>query len=334
MSILHLSACSSVSYLFQAGRGQMELFNKSRPIDEVLQDEMVSPRTRELLSHVSEIKKFGEQYGLKPTSNYQQYVDLKRPAVVWVVSACEELEFKAKAWSFPLVGSFPYLGWFELDRAKKYAEGLKSEGLDVDVRGAGAYSTLGWFNDPILSTMIPEGDRALGDLVDVVIHESVHASIYIKDQSYFNESLASFVAEGLTPIFLKQKKGNHSIEEKSYSQDRKESEIRQKKFHEAYLELDRLYRNPSLSIEQKRSIKSQILTQLRDSIGSKREINNATLIQYKTYRGANSAFQVALQKCESDWHRFLAALSRIKRDFFTSSQQEDLESAFRSWSCQ
>src|SRR5205814_2292022 len=100
------------------------------------------------------------------------------PVAVWVVSACEPLRFHSKEWGFLFVGSFPYLGWFDLENARRFRDELRAEGWDADLRGAAAYSTLGYFRDAVLSSMIPEGDEALGELVNVVLHESVHATLY------------------------------------------------------------------------------------------------------------------------------------------------------------
>src|SRR5206468_11910645 len=133
------------------------------------------------------------------------------------VSACEKLRFQSKVWNFPFVGSFPYLGWFDLEDGRSFARELKAEDngkWDVDLRGAAAYSTLGWFRDPVVSSMIPEGKEALGELVDVVLHESTHATYYISGQAFFNESIASFVADKLTPFYLDAKLGKGSEEKK------------------------------------------------------------------------------------------------------------------------
>ncbi len=110
----------------------MALINHARPISEVLKDEKVSPRTKALLAEIAPIKLFGEQKGLKPTHNYTDFVKLDRPAAVWVVSASRPLQFEAKEWDFPCVGSFPYLGWFDKDDAKNFSKELGSEGWDVD----------------------------------------------------------------------------------------------------------------------------------------------------------------------------------------------------------
>src|SRR5664280_430428 len=199
---LSLPGCGSLGYLYQAANGQLALMNHARPVEELLKDPQTPPRLRRLLSENGPIKEFAEKQGLKPTRNYREYVQMDRPVAVWVVIASEEFRFKAKEWSFPLVGSFNSLGWFASADADAYAAGVRKEGWDVDVRGAAAYSTLGWFHDPILSTMIPEGDGAMGALVNTVLHESLHATVYVNNQSYFNESLACVVADKLTPEYL------------------------------------------------------------------------------------------------------------------------------------
>lgn len=321
--------CSTACYLYQATAGQFALFNRARPIPDVLKDERIKPRVRDLLTRVSAMKKFGEANGLKATPNYKEYVQLHRSAAVYVVSASETLRFEPKTWSFPIVGSFPYLGWFDLDRARSFASDLKKkEGWDVDVRGASAYSTLGWFRDAVLSTMIPEGSEAEGELANVIIHESVHATLYVKGQSYFDESIASFIADRLTPEYLKQEKGAQSAELLSYLKSEEEGVERQKILHDAYLDLDRLY-SSNLSDEEKLSKKSEILTGLKAKLGTKRDINNATLIQYKTYNTGQAQFEELFNSCGKDWKRFLSSLQSLKPESFKKPQQEDLAAVLK-----
>jgi predicted aminopeptidase len=276
-----------------------------------------------LLSEIPAIKRFGEENGLKPTSNYVEYVKLDRPAAVWVVSACEPLRFESREWNFPIVGSFPFLGWFDLDDAKAFAEGMRKEGLDVDVRGAGAYSTLGWFRDAILSTMIRDGDDALGELVNVVIHESTHATLYIRAQSYFNESLANYVAGRLTPEYLGRTRGTESLEQRAYLDGEAEGEARGRKLHEAYEKLDALYKSDA-SDEDKRARKAEILARLKDELKFKRDLTNATLIQFKTYNVGTREFEALFRACESSWPRFFTALRKLTPDSFPKEHAIDL----------
>jgi predicted aminopeptidase len=320
-----MQGCSTACYLFQATTGQLALFNRARPIPEVLKDERVKPRIRALLAQVGSIKKFGILNGLRPTPNYTEYVQLHRPAAVWVVSASEPLRFEAKTWSFPIVGSFPYLGWFDLKRAKDFAADLHTnEGWDVDVRGATAYSTLGWFRDAVLSSMISDGDEALGDLANVILHESVHATLYFNGQSYFDESVANFVADRLTPEYLKSERGASSPELVTYLKSEKDYLEREKILHNAYLDLDRIY-SSAMKDQEKLAKKAKILADLKAKLGLKRDINNATLIQYKTYNTGAAQFDALYASCGKDLKRFLGALQSLKSESFLKPQQQDLE---------
>lgn len=317
------TGCSTVRYLLQATEGQLALLNHAKPISEVVADARTPTRLKTLLSEVALVKKFGEGRGIKPTPNYTEYVKLDRNAAVWVVSACEPLEFKSREWKFPIVGSFPYLGWFDVEGAKEYAQAMRDEGLDADVRGAAAYSTLGWFRDAILSTMIPAGGEALGELVDVVIHESVHATVYVSGQAYFNESLASFVAEKLTSQYLSARPEDL----KAYVDGNAQGEGRRKRLHEVYSELKALY-DSARTKEEKLAEKQKILDALKFELGFKRDINNATLIQYKTYHTGAPEFEALWKTCGGDSARFMKSVGGLDDKSFPKPQQEDLAPVF------
>lgn len=320
---LFSTGCGTLGYLVQAGRGQMALINHAKPISEVLKDEKTPPRIKGLLAEIPAIKKYGEENSLKATKNYTEYVKLDRPAAVWVVSASEPLRFKSKEWNFPIVGSFPYLGWFDLKDGREFASELRKEGWDVDLRGAAAYSTLGWFRDAILSSMIPDGPEALGELVNVVLHESVHATFYINGESYFDESIASFIADKMTPVYLEKTRGKDSSELHAYEQGVSESARIRKRLHEAYLALKDLYASP-LSDAEKLERKNKLLAELRTDIKAKRELNNATLIQYKAYNTGGKEFEELYQACKGDWTRFWGAIKHLTRESFREGQQENL----------
>jgi predicted aminopeptidase len=293
-------------------------------LKQVIEDERTSPRLRALLQEVPRVKAYGEERGLKPTSNYAEYVRLDRPAAVWVVSACRPLKFESKEWSFPIAGRFPYLGWFDRADAEEYADELRSEGWDVDVRGASAYSTLGWFRDAILSSMIPEGEGALGALVNVVLHESVHATWYLDGQAYYNESLASFVADRLTPEYLKLTRGQKAIELDSYLDAEKSYEQRTRELHAGFLELEKLYSSTTLTDEQKLEQKGKVLRGLEKKLGFKREINNATLVQFKTYNTGFGEFEQIFATCGKDWSRFWKKMREVTSGHFPRAQSQDL----------
>ncbi|NDG85231.1 MAG: hypothetical protein EBX52_09390, partial [Proteobacteria bacterium] len=243
MMMFMLSSCSSVRYLWQAGKGQMRLLNRGRPVTDVMSDVRTDPALSELLAKIPAIKAFGESNGLKPTPNYREYVELGQDAVVYVVTVSEPLAFKPEVFRFPIVGSFSYLGWFDREDALDFARKYEEKGMDTDVRGASAYSTLGWFRDPLISSMIPKVDGrispvAFPELVNVFLHESVHATLYIRDQSWFNESLASFVADVLTEKYFEEKGLRLGEAYQAYLARRKEWESIQERMARAYRDLE------------------------------------------------------------------------------------------------
>ncbi len=320
--------CSSVKYLWQAGRGQVGLSNRAVLISDYLKKDGVSPRTRVLLESIAEIKKFGEDQGLETTPNYLRYVPLDRPYVVYTVTACAPLKFEPKIWEFPFVGSVPYLGWFHEEDAKKFAETLKQEGLDVSVRGVRAFSTLGWFQDPVLSSMILEGTHAQGYLAEVILHESVHATFYIPAQTPFNESLASFVGDRLAEEFLLKKFGPESEEYLSWSHSQKKSEKLEENFHKAYLDLEKIYSSSS-SDSEKSTQKQEILKKLEAASAYGQSLNNANMMQFKTYQTGIPELEKLWERSGKNWVKFWEAIRKIKTGHFPHQQEEDLSSVIR-----
>ena len=278
---------------------------------------------RRLLSQVAVIKHFGEEHGLRATENYTKYVRLDRPAAVWVVSASEPLRFRSKRWSFPLVGSFTYLGWFKLDQAQEFAGDLRVDGWDVDVRGAGAYSTEGFFEDPVLSTMISPGKDALGELADTLLHESSHATFFVRHQSTLNESVANFVGDRLADVYLAKTVGLASDETAAYLSRKRLTDAREAKLRSAYVALSALYASDKPDADKLRE-KQELLAVLQRETRFKRPINNATLIQFKTYNSGQEELGELLDVCRGDWPRFMATLKRLESTRFAESQVKEI----------
>jgi predicted aminopeptidase len=188
-----MAGCSTLSYYWQATRGQLALQSAARPIDEALADPTLDARIKPKLEAARKIRAFAiSELGLPDNKSYTAYADLKRPFVVWSVVATPELSLKPMQWCFPVAGCVTYKGWFSKDAADDYAKGLRDEGYDVHVGGVPAYSTLGWFDDPLLNTFIqyPEGEIAR-----LVFHELAHQLLYVQGDSTFNESFATAVEE-------------------------------------------------------------------------------------------------------------------------------------------
>ena len=307
-----LSGCTTGRYLAQAGCGQIDLLLRARSIDAAARDPHTDPHTRALLGQVAEIKRFGEQNSLRPTASYHRYVALDRTAVVWVVTASEPLRFRPKTWWFPIVGTVPYLGWFDRDDAHQLADELRADGWDSDVGAADAYSTLGWFDDPVLSTMIPEGEEAVGELVNVILHESTHATLYIDGQTRFNESLAEYTAGKLTLTYLDQRYGPSSREKTAYLDAEHRGAERAAIMHRAYETLARLYAS-HLSREEKLAEKARVLDALRAETRFHRPINNATLAAFKNYNSGTTELDALLHACGGSWQRFFGTLATLKK---------------------
>jgi len=306
------TGCLPVRYITQASAGQEQLNSAGIDVDEIVEGQHLDKRTRDLLAHVAKIKTFGERFGLKRTKNYERYINIRRPAVVWVVSACHPLAFRPQVWKFPIVGSITYTGWFDRKDADVYAADLKKHGWDVDVRPSGAYSTLGWFDDPILSTMISPGDDALGDLADVILHETLHATFYVPNQSTLNESVASFFGDELAVKYMDETVGPDSPEKVAFLEDKVRGAERGAVMKQAYADLAKLYGNRKLSREERLAEKKKIIDGLRTELKIKRAINNATLIQYKTYGSGKPEMAQLLEKCGGDFPRMLKTLERLR----------------------
>jgi predicted aminopeptidase len=188
-----IGGCAQMGYYLQAAQGQYELLAQARPIDDWLADPGTGDKLKIKLEQVRKIRRFAaEELGLPDNGSYRNYADLKRPYVVWNVVAAPSLSLEPKQWCFPIAGCVNYRGYYHKEDAQAFADALRRDGLDVQVAGVPAYSTLGWFNDPVLSTFIkyPEGE-----LARLVFHELAHQVAYAKGDSQFNESFAVAVEE-------------------------------------------------------------------------------------------------------------------------------------------
>lgn len=207
LAVAWLNGCQA-PYLMKSAWSQADLLLSRQSIESTLKSEKLSVEDRKKLELARDAKAFGERVlGLKKNANYASFVKLERPYVSYVVSAAEKDRLEQHLWSFPIVGDVPYKGFFNPDDAKAEAIDLKKKGFDTYVRGVSAYSTLGWFDDPVLSSMLKYTDY---DLVDTIIHESVHATLYIKSHADFNERLASFIGGVGADLFFIEREGPKS----------------------------------------------------------------------------------------------------------------------------
>jgi predicted aminopeptidase len=190
-----LAACLGLQgcYVTQAARGQMQILHAREPIVRVLEDPEVPADLKQRLETVRGARDFASrELGLPNNKSYTSYADLGREYVVWNVVATPEFSVEPQEWCFPVVGCVAYRGYFKAARAEEFAAGLREQGLDAIVEGVPAYSTLGKFDDPVLSTMMVYGDD---EIAAIIFHELSHQVIYIADDSSFNEAFAVTVEE-------------------------------------------------------------------------------------------------------------------------------------------
>jgi len=187
---LGLGACSPV-YVLRAGLAEARILSRRRPIAAVIADPRTPPATRHKLRLVLDARTYAARVlALRTGESYTTYSWVDRDTLLMVLQAAPKLAFREYTWWFPIVGRVPYKGFFDFDRARDAARTLERQGYDVYLRPSSAFSTLGWFNDPLLNTVLRYDDV---DLANTVVHELTHNTLYVPSHVAFNESLANFV---------------------------------------------------------------------------------------------------------------------------------------------
>jgi predicted aminopeptidase len=200
--LVAIAASSSGCYLGHLAVGQTRLLKARQPIDAVLADPATPPETRDRLRLVVEAREFADLLGLEVGGQYTSFVPWPGDRVVTSVVATRPGEVTPAGFHFPILGELPYKGFFDRERADREAEELRAEGLDVCLFGARAYSTLGWLDDPVTGPMLRSEE---GQLVETIVHELVHATVYVRDHVDFNESVASFIGQEGSVLFYEQR---------------------------------------------------------------------------------------------------------------------------------
>jgi predicted aminopeptidase len=301
-------------YYGQAVRGHMDLVSRSRPIDDVIDDPETSPALAERLRLVLEARRFAfDELGLPDNGSYLQYADLERRFVVWNVFAAPVDSLTPRQWCFPVAGCVVYRGYFREDAARSYARGLEEEGFDVHVGGASAYSTVGWFKDPVVSTMLTSND---GRLVGLLFHELAHQRLYVKDHSEFNEAFASLVEEEGVRRWFAARGGEEGWA--AWRARRARDAAVQGLLEQTRAELAALYADPPdpLRLHADKQAVFDTLRERYRAISSDwpdtagydawfaAEWNNARLVPVGTYRRLVPAFRALLREEGGDLARF------------------------------
>lgn len=286
-------------YILTQAVGQLRVLLNSERIDKLLADRSVPDGVKHKLLLVKEIKAFGEhELGLKPSSNYETFYDTKGQPITYIVSACRKDRFVPYVWWFPIVGDVPYKGFFAKEDAQAQARELEAEGYDVSLGTAAAYSTLGYFPDPVLSTML---DYPEEQLVALILHELTHGTVYLPGGTDFNEGLASFVGWQGALEFARRR---HGIASERYDRTVRAfaaEERRDEKAREMFRRLDELYKSGAS--------REEILAK-RDQVGG-RKVNNAEILMQRRY-GRYDEFRARFEKAGGDWNGFFDALIHEK----------------------
>ena len=334
--IILAAGCANLSYYGQAVSGQLDILARTRAIAELLDDSPVAsaepysatqplaPAVKTRLVTILRVRDFATQaLALPDNDSYRVYADLDRAQVAWNVVATPEFSLTPKEWCFPVAGCVPYRGYFSHRRARQFASELRDDRLDVRVAGVVAYSTLGWFRDPVFSTQLRRSDT---DIAALIFHELAHQKLYLRGDATFNESFATTVEiEGMRR-WLAQGSDKAALD--NYLLDR----TRHTEFVNLVLKyrtrLEALFASP-LAKEQMRAEKARYYEALRAEYADLRnqwggydgydswftqDLNNAHLASVGLYHQYVPAFQALLASVHGDlpaFYRLARALSRL-----------------------
>ncbi len=317
-----LAGCASLGYYGQAIGGHLSILGRTRPIEELLTDPTLAPELKQRLERVVVIRAFATRsLGLPDNDSYRRYADLERPFAVWNVFAAPELSLKAKEWCFMFAGCVAYRGYFAQTDVERAAAQLRAEGYDVYIGGVVAYSTLGWFDDPLLNTMLA---RPEPELAGLLFHELAHQNIYVRDDTAFNESFAMTVErEGVRRWLAAQ---NAQAPYAAYTERARRREEFMALMLVCRARLEELYVS-DFSDDDKRTAKNELFNELRRDYAQLKkrwdgyagfdgwieELNNAKLISIGLYHDHIAAFEKLLARDGGDLTAFYLTVNELAR---------------------
>lgn len=323
LGLTSLTACSTISYYGQSIAGHNRLMWARQSVDKLI--ETAEPELKAQLQLAKELRQFAvDELALPDNKSYSSYVDLKRDYPVWTVVAADEFSLNPRSWCYPVIGCASYRGYFSKDDALEYAEQLQSQGLETHVGGAIAYSTLGWFSDPLLPSMMRYGEA---DFAENMFHELAHQVLYVNGNSAFNEAFASVVGEQGALRWLQR----HNPDMVSaYLKRLQLTDDFIQLLNETKTELAELYAR-DVSEKQKRTEKTNIIGQIQDNYLRLKDtqwdgegdfdrwfetpVNNARLAAISTYRDEMPRLQNLLNQCNGDLGRFFTLLTKVSKDY-------------------
>ncbi|MGH8120496.1 MAG: aminopeptidase, partial [Gammaproteobacteria bacterium] len=316
----------------QSIQGHLEIMHKRQAIDRLLEQKKLPAATLEQLAGVKPIRDFAvRELGLPADNSYRDYVDTGREYVVWNVFAAPALSLEARQWCFLFIGCVAYRGYFAQDDARKFAAELASQGYDVFTGGVSAYSTLGWFDDPILNTMLRR-DRLY--LARVIFHELAHRKLYLKGDTDFNEAFADTVADAGVRMWLS---ANGTLQEREgYDAARLHDDIFVSLVMRYRGHLEAIYNSGQTDAEKLRQ-KQTVLEKMKNDYGKIRSgwkdddaydawfaagLNNAKLAAVSTYRAYLPGFRKLLAALDGNLAKFYERLEQMQN--CTRKQRREL----------
>ena len=318
-----LAGCGT-TYVMQAASGQVHVMHEREPIDKVIADPHTSAAVRAQLEQVQAARDFAsQQLGLPDNKSYRSYADIGRPYVVWNVVATPEFSVTPEHWCFPVAGCVAYRGYFHEEAARKFANEMAVKGFDVTVGGVPAYSTLGKFADPVLSSMLRYGDD---DLAATIFHELAHQLLYVRDDSAFNEAFATTVEDAGLERWIAHQGGGMRIREYRDGQAREAAAV--KMLSATRSRLARLYASggpPQAMREDKQKILAGLAAQIRAAEFRghvtyplydewiAEGLNNAQLASIATYYDCVPGFKRLLAEADNDLPRFYTAAREVSK---------------------
>ena len=315
------AACSSLSYYAQSARGQLGVMAASRPVEEVLSDPLTGPEVQRRLVQLPELHRFArEELGLVDSRSFLSYAEVGREALVWSVVAAPVDSLQARQWCYPLLGCASYRGYFHEAAARAYADELAGEGWDVAVEPVPAYSTLGWFSDPLPSTVI---DWPMADIAALVFHEMAHEALYVNDDSAFNEAYATVVEKEGVRRWVQRYGTEHERREHARRERRRGDYLallaatreRLQTLYAAGLQRDEMHARKAAVFARLRADYAA----MKDAWGGyagydrwfARPLNNAHLASVDTYHAWEPALATLLQELGGDMAAFHEACRAI-----------------------
>ena len=321
--LIVLSGCSTAAYVTRMGFGQAKVLLFSRSNEKVLEDPSINQETKDRIHFVLEVKDYAEgRIGLKKTENYSSYFEVDGQGLLYVISACPKDSLEPYQWTFPIVGRMSYKGFFRLKGAQKEREKLERAGFDTCLRRALAYSTLGWFKDPIFSPMLNQR-RAV--IAQIVIHELTHTTLFIEDHLDFNEQMATFIGNQGAINFFSERYGRDSEDYRDARNVLHDDLIVGKFIGDLCAHLRELYsrnvsRGEKLELregifgkakEDFQGLKARLKTPLYLGFGDER-LNNAVLLSYWQYIGELELFNELYRELTEDLGSMIAFLKDVE----------------------